>query len=200
MHPASRILIYLLAALAIPGLSFFMLAICFSAALALLVLGRRSPLRLVWRTRWLLLVLVLGYAYGLPGEPLFAGLGEYAPSLEGVRHGARQALALTTLLFWLDILVLALPAEHLLGGLHRLLAPLTAVGIDGARVALRLGLTLKAIEGMERGRGNLIPLLEERSAPDLPARITIHDQAVGALDLVVPSALLAAMVGLWLAA
>ncbi len=200
MHPASRILIYLLAALAIPGLSFFLLSICFAAALAFLVLVRRSPLRLVWRTRWLLLVLVLGYAYGLPGEPLLAGLGEYAPSLEGMLHGARQALALTTLLLWLDILVLALSSERLLGGLYRLLVPLSRVGIDGPRVALRLGLTLKAIEGMERGRGNLISLLEGRTTSALPARITIHDQALGVLDLVVPGALLVAMVGLWLAA
>ncbi len=119
MHPASRILTYLLAALVIPGLPFFMLAIPLLGALPILAAQRRAPTRLLWRTRWLLLVLTLGYAYGLPGQALAPGLGDFSPTREGLLYGGEQALRLVALLLWLDILVLAQPADGLLEGLYR---------------------------------------------------------------------------------
>ncbi len=200
MHPASRILTYLLAALAIPGLSFLPLSVLLASAFPALYALRRSPLRLLWRTRWLLLVLVLGYAYGLPGAPLLPGLGSYSPSLEGALRGGRQAMGLMVLLCWLDILVLAQPAERLLGGLYQLTRPFTRLGLDGPRLALRLGLTLKAIEGLERGRGNLVRLLDREAAAGLPAQVRIDTLPARTHDVIVPVALLAAVTSLWLAA
>lgn len=200
MHPASRILVYLLAALAIPGLPFLVLTILLGAAISALLALRRSPLALFWRTRWLLLVIVLGYAYGLPGESLLPALGNHSPSLEGVLHGCRQAVALVTLLCWLDVLVLAQPAERLLGGLYQLARPFSVLGMDAARLALRLGLTLKAIEGLERGRGNLVRLLDREDVSGLPARVRIETHPAGKLDVVVPLAFLAAALGVWLSA
>ena len=198
MHPASRILIYLLAALAIPGLPFFMLSICLVAALPILHRQRRSPVKLFWRTRWLLLVLVLGYAYSLPGQPLFPLFGDYSPSIEGLLHGARQAMGLMVLLVWLDVLVLAQPTERLLGGLYQLAWPFARLGLDCGRLALRLGLTLKAIEKLERGRGNLMRLLDQNDVSGLPERIQIQTRPPRFIDLLVPAALLSGMVGLWL--
>jgi hypothetical protein len=200
LHPASRILTYLMAALVIPGLPFFMLPIPLIGAFLLLVHFRRAPARLIWRTRWLLLVLLVGYAYGLPGQPLVAALGDASPSLEGLLHGAQQALRLLILLLWLDILVLAQGTESLLGGLYQILQPLARLGVDGSRAALRLGLTLKAIEGMERGHGNLLRLLEPEHVPDLPERVRVQTRPARAIDLWAPMALLATMVGLWLGA
>ncbi len=198
MHPASRILTYLVAALVIPGLSFFMLSICVLTAFPILFQQRRSPARLLWRTRWLLLVMVMGYAYGLPGEPLFSLLDVFSPSVEGVIHGGRQALGLLALLLWLDILVLAQPPDRLLGGLYQLAQPFCHLGLDSRRFALRMGLTLKAIEGLERGRGNLIRLLEQGDVSGLPAHVHVETQPARFFDLLVPSALFAGMVGLWL--
>lgn len=200
MHPASRILIYLLAALAIPGLPFFMLSICLLAALPFLLQQRRSPAKLLWRTRWLLLVLVLGYAYSLPGRPLFPVFGDYSPSIEGLLQGGRQAMGLMVLLLWLDVLVLAQSTERLLGGLYQLTRPLARLGVDCGRLALRLGLTLKAIESLERGRGNLVRLLDQDDVSGLPERMLIQTRAVRSLDLLVPAALLFAMAGIWLSA
>lgn len=199
MHPASRILTYILAALAIPGLPFFMQALLLMAALSLLAGWRRTPLRLLWRTRWLMLMLLLGYGYTLPGTPLLAGFGDYSPTLQGVARGGLHALGLLVLLLWLDILVLALPAERLLGGLWQLFRPLAAVGLAGSRTALRLGLTLKAIEGMERGRGNLIHLLAERPSLELPDRIRIPVTPWRFADYLAPVLVLAFWAVPWLA-
>jgi energy-coupling factor transporter transmembrane protein EcfT len=200
LHPASRILTYLVAALAIPGLSFFMLSIFALAAFPILFRLHRSPARLLWRTRWLLMILILGYAYGLPGEPLLPLLDAYSPSVEGVIHGGRQATGLLALLLWLDILVLAQSPDRLLGGLFQLARPFSPLGLDGGRLALRLGLTLEAIEGLERGRGNLIHLLDQGDVSALPSHVHVDTHPLRFIDLLVPSVLLAGMLGLWLSA
>ncbi|KAF0102419.1 MAG: hypothetical protein FD187_702 [bacterium] len=198
MHPASRILTYLIAALATPGLPFFVVALLTLAALPLLAILRRTPVRLMWRARWLLLVLVLGYAYGLPGEPLLPALGDYSPSHAGLLHGSQQALRLLLLLLWLDILVLAQPSDRLLEGLYRLAAPFSALGVDSRRAALRLGLTLQAIERLERGRGNLARLLDTDAGNDLPGSFSIRMHPLRPLDLLAPMGLLGALLALWL--
>jgi len=200
LHPASRILTYLMAALVIPGLPFFMLAIPLLGALSILVAQRRAPTRLLWRTRWLLLVLTLGYAYGLPGQALLPGLGDFSPTLEGLMHGSEQALRLLVLLLWLDILVLAQSPDRLLGGLYQMLLPFARFGLDCRRAALRLGLTLKAIESMERGRGNLSCMLDPDGAPALPTRFQIQSRPLAPVDVLAPLAMLLAMVSLWLSA
>ena len=185
MHPASRILIYLLAALAIPGLPFFLLPLLLLAALA--VDSRPQPWRLIWRTRWLLLVLCLGYAYSLPGEPAMAWLGEFSPSREGLLRGGQQALRLLVLLIWLDVLVLRLPSAALMAGVYTLLRPFARLGLNVERAALRLGLTLRAIENLERGRGNLRRLFGEELGADLPTFVHLEVQPMRLRDMVLPA-------------
>ena len=185
LHPASRILIYLLAALAIPGLPFFLLPLLLLFALA--GDSMRQPLRLIWRTRWLLLVLFLGYAYSLPGEPALAWLGSVSPSLEGLARGGQQALRLLVLLLWLDVLVLRLPTEALMAGVYALLRPFARLGVNVERAALRLGLTLRAIEGLERGRGNLRRLFGEELGADLPSSVHLDVQPLRPRDLLLPT-------------
>ncbi|MDO9227099.1 MAG: hypothetical protein Q8M09_13365 [Pseudomonadota bacterium] len=243
MHPASRILIYLLAALAIPGLPFFLLPMLLLLALSVDFLrpSSRQPWRLIWRTRWLLLVLLLGYAYSLPGEPAMAWLGAASPTQEGLLRGGQQALSLLVLLLWLDVLVLRLPTATLMAGVYTLLRPFTRpaacrtlvvdsenrlrrgqflpdsqphstamgqeagekwtaavdlqptipksdrlLGLDVQRAALRLGLTLRAIEGLERGRGNLRRLFGENLGADLPTVIHLDVQPMRLRDLALP--------------
>lgn len=185
MHPASRILSYLLAALAIPGLPFFLLPIL--TLLALLLNLSRQPWRLIWRTRWLLLVLLLGYAYSLPGEPALTWLAAASPTWEGLSHGGQQALRLLVLLLWLDVLVLCLPTAALMAGVYTLLSPFARLGLEVERAALRLGLTLRAIEGLERGRGNLRRLFGGEPGADLPHSIQIEVHAMRPRDLALPA-------------
>lgn len=194
LHPASRIVLYLMAALAIPGLPFFMLIVFAVSALFILLAMRRSPHVLIWRMRWLLGILVLGYAYNLPGEALLASAGEWSPSREGLTHGAGQAFRLLIMLAWLDILVLSLAGESLLTGLYALARPLARIGLFPDRLALRLGLTLRAIERLERGTGNLRRLSEAPPDPGLPTSIRLVDHRAGVVDtLVLGTALLAVL-------
>jgi hypothetical protein len=199
LHPGSCILIYLLIALAIPGMPFFMLPVPLLPALILLILRRSAPLRLVWRTRWLMLVLLLGYAYSLPGEPLWQALGTFSPSREGGVHGIEQAMRLLILLLWLDILVLGQPAEKLLAGLYQLLRPISWIGVDPKPAALRLGLTLRAIEGMERGRGNLNALFKLDFQVDLPQKLELSLQPLRPFDVALPSLAVVGLILTWLA-
>jgi len=182
LHPASRVLIYLLAALAIPGLPFFLLPLLL--LFALVGDAMRQPWRLIWRTRWLLLVLFLGYAYSLPGEPALAWLGSASPTLEGLARGGQQALRLLVLLLWLDVLVLRLPTAALMAGVYTLLRPLAWLGLNVERAALRLGLTLRAIEGLERGRGNLRSIFGDELGADLPTSVHLDVQPMRLRDWV----------------
>lgn len=175
-----------------------MLLILLLMALSVLIMQRRTPFRLLWRTRWLLLVLFWGYAYSLPGESVWQAWGSAAPSWEGVRHGAEQAARLIVLLLWLDILVLRLSAHELLAGLYQLIRPVSRIGLDPSRVALRLGLTLRAIEDMERGRGNLRSLLTLDFQADLPQQIQLHLSPLRLFDVAVPGLVLAGLLGAWL--
>lgn len=152
MHPGNRLFLYVLTALVIPGLSFFM-ALGLALAAALLAFRMQRPAwRLLWRARWLFLVLVLGYGYGVPGDPLLGVWQESLPTWQGMLTGLAQAFNLMGILLWLDVLVLSLPLPRLLGGLDALLAPLARLGVPTRRFALRLALTLKVLEVMEQNR------------------------------------------------
>lgn len=194
MHPASRILTYLLAALVIPGLPFFLVPFLLLAALV--GLRGRQPWRLAWRTRWLLLVLLLGYAWSLPGEAALPWLGEVSPTWEGLARGSAQALHLLLLLLWLDWLVLRLPSEAMMGGVYFLLRPLRLLAWDPERATLRLGLTLRAIESLERGRGNLKRLFSDDLGRDLPSSFALTMTALRPLDYLPPLVLTSVL--LWL--
>lgn len=208
MHPGSRILIYVLTALVIPGLSFFMLTILLIMALAAIARLGRQPLHLIWRTRWLLLVLALGYGFTVPGEAALPFLGEWAPSWPGLVVGAQRALHLLTLLLWLDVLVLSLSSQQLLAGLHALMRPLAALGVETGRIALRLSLTLQAIERLEQGdgrigghaartgRGNLRRLFDPAPGEQGPEHVMLMHYPIRGRDVWIPVLLLACLGGL----
>lgn len=169
MHPTARILLYLISALALPGLNAFLLA-----PLVLLPLlpplsrhwGRLSGL--LWRARWLFLLLFLTHAYQLPGAPLWPALGGASPSQEGLLAGLLQCGRLWVMLMLLDVLVLAMPLDRLVAGVYGLLRPFSRLGLDAGRATLRLGLTLYAME-RRMGAHVLRDLLQGRPpGHDLP--------------------------------
>lgn len=200
LHPASRILVYLLAALAIPALPVYLPVLLLLAALPLLAGRSRRAGMLVWRTRWLLLVMLLGYAYSLPGAPLMDSLGAWSPTHEGVVQGALQVLRLLTLLIWLEILVLRLPPAELLCGLYGLLAPLDRLRLDGSRLAIRLAMTLRAIEHLERRQGGGRGLLEGVDTDELPVTISVPLRPARLIDHLLPLIFLVILGALWLSA
>lgn len=153
MHPATRLLLFVCSALALPGLNLFWLML-----LAGLLVLAAIPHRLVaaWhllrRSRWLFLLILLGYAYTLPGEAAWPDLGDYAPSWPGLQAGGLQAARLVLLLLLLDRLVLSLSEEQLLAGLYRVFTGLALFGIDAERLTVRLALTLRMMAVNSRSR------------------------------------------------
>lgn len=197
MHPATRILIALLSALALPGLSFFYLAVL---SLPLWLASLISPQRLfglLRRSRWLLLGIVLVYAFQLPG-PALLDAWAWGPSQPGVVAGAVQAWRLATMLLLIDLLVLRLPAVTLLSGLFALLSPLNGLGLPAERLAVRLGLTLHALaQPARRGLPSFSLAAVAASASDLPANLTVQRYRWRARDSVSLLAVLIGVVWLW---
>lgn len=152
-HPASLILIWLGFALSIPWLRTPDLAGIAGILIILLLFGR-SPefLKLLRRTRWLLIPLILVYAFATPGESLIPALGSYSPSREGLVSGGLQALRLATLLSGLAFLLASVSRDRMLVGLYFLLHPLARLGVNIDRVAARVWLTLHYAEQKEAGR------------------------------------------------
>lgn len=182
MHPTARILLYLLSALALPGLSLFSLAILF---LCLLVVAHQQVgawLALLFRAKWLFLLLLLTHAYQLPGEPFLATLGDASPTREGLEAGLLQAFRLGLMLMLLHAWVLAMPRDRLVAGLHGLLAPFRTLGADPDRITVRLSLTLTAME-RRMGPHVLHDLLQGRlPGHDLPAHQPLAVVAWGWVD------------------
>lgn len=196
MHPGAHILLAVLSALALPGLSFLYLVIL-SLLLSLVVL--KQPMR-VWRllqrSRWLLLGMTLVYAYQVPGEPLLAEYS-WSPSQAGLTAGLMQSWRLLLLLILIDKLVLQLPLEYLLAGIASLLWPLRSLRIPVERIVTRLGLTLHAL-GSHTNRKGLLPDIEAMRLDHLPEQLALRLPAWRWRDgLLLVSA---AMGWLWLAA
>lgn len=146
MHPTARMLVYIAAALAVPRLATPHLALVLGLGLSLAWRRAVPVANLLWRARWLFLLLVVGGAYNLPGQAVWLSLGAFSPTWQGLAFGFSHALRLLCLFLLLDLLVLALPREPQLAGLHGLLRPLRVVGLDAGRATVRLGLTLGLME------------------------------------------------------
>lgn len=196
LHPGTRILIYALVALSLPALSQWQLALlAFIAALSMP--GRqREVWRLFRRTRWLLLLLVLTYAYSLPGEAVWPQTGAFSPSQEGLVQGLLQAVRLGVLLLLLDALVLRMPTAALLSGIHQVLVPVALFGLDRARATVRLALTLELMARPPAWRGMHEIMAGRLPECPLPERYTLNRQTFGRWDWAVLTLMLLGI--LWL--
>jgi energy-coupling factor transporter transmembrane protein EcfT len=146
-HPAAQIMTW---CLLVSAMQFFTLQILLLAAgfvlLSALSLSAHKLMQLLRRTRWIMLSLLLIYAYTTPGQPLLDALGIFSPSREGLGDGVLQLTRLLAALAGLAILLDRLPRQQLIAGLYTLLAPLQLIGVSRERVAVRLALTLHYAE------------------------------------------------------
>lgn len=107
---------------------------------------RSQLLRLLRRTRWLLAVLLLTYAYVLPGTALWPELAWASPSVDGLQQGALRTGRLALMLAGLALLLATTSRARLIYGLYVLARPLGGLGFDRRVFAVRLGLTLDYVE------------------------------------------------------
>ena len=145
-HPAARILLVCgwagaveLAALRPLGvLAVVVVPLCLMPA------SRAALSRLARRSRWLLGVLFLTYAWTLPGVAVWPELGALSPSLAGIEAGGLRVARLLLILAGVAALLAFTPAPRLVYGLYALTAPFARLGVDARGVAVRVGLTLEA--------------------------------------------------------
>ena len=152
-HPAAQILTWCLLVAAMQALSFEALLIttCIILLCTIAISGHKF-IQLVRRTRWIMVSLMLVYAYSTPGQPLLDELGMFGPSREGLLGGVLQLTRLLAALAGLAILLEKLNRQQLIAGLYTLFAPLQWLGLSRERFAVRLALTLHHAEAaMTRG-------------------------------------------------
>ncbi len=146
-HPAAQIMTWCLLVATMQALAFGTLLI--TAGLILLcalVISGHKFIQLLRRTRWIMLSLLLVYAYSTPGQPLLDAFGMYGPTREGLTDGVLQLTRLLAALAGLAILLDRLHRQQLIAGLYTLFAPLQWVGLSRERFAVRLALTLHYAE------------------------------------------------------
>lgn len=103
---------------------------------------------LVRRARWLLISIILIYAYATPGEYLPGLPDVIAPTYEGLNSGLLQAGRLASMLAALSILLATTNRDEFINGLYQLLFPLRRLGIAPEHFSVRLWLTLHYVERM----------------------------------------------------
>lgn len=153
VHPASQIIIWSLVTVSLQMLVPEILLVAASIVLlCAFFLSHHKFTLLVRRTRWVMISLLMIYAYSTPGRALLPELDLLSPTWEGMMDGGLQLLRLLAALAALSILLDRLHRDQLIYGLYVLFAPLQWLGISRDRMAMRLSLTLHYAEAaMLRG-------------------------------------------------
>ena len=105
--------------------------------------------RMLRRIRWLLLILLIIYAYSTPGEYLKYLPITLSPSYEGIRSGLLQAAKIITVIAVLSMLLSTTTKDVLIGGIYQLLRPFAIFNIDAKKIAVRTWLTMYYVESQE---------------------------------------------------
>ena len=183
-HPAARILLWCGWAVAVeraalPQLPFLAVAL---ATAFLFAPVRHEAWRLLRRTRWLMAVLLLTYAYTLPGTPLWAPLEWASPTVEGLAGGALRVVRLALMIAGLAVLLATTARPRLIYGLYGLARPLAWFGLDRRAFAVRLGLTLDYVEHAPKPARWLDALRAPPPDETGPATYTLHAERWQACD------------------
>lgn len=201
-HPAVQILVWMLLALLaqrLPPLALLVLS-CILFVLALRLCAEQL-LSLLRRTRWILLSLLLIYAYTTPGVAIWLQLGNLSPTREGVLDGLLQLGRLLSVLSGLAILLTLLSQAQLISGLYTLAYPLRwFFGLSRERIAVRLALTLEYAESAMRDtasdwRSTIHDALQPSTTGAEHIELRLH--AFGIVDVLLLTASAAMLIGVW---
>lgn len=196
LHPTVRLIVWGAAAAFVQWLPATGLSLMCAAALA--AGARLAPQRLqllLKRTRWLILSLVLLFAVATPGVYLLPSLGSFGPTEEGVRLGFEHLMRLVFVLATLAVLLQMTGMEGLVAGLHGLILPLSWLGLDRGRVAVRLMLVMLYVEQSPPGR-RWREWLQGNVAEGEPVRLRLQTSPLGLADFAVLAGLTLAGVAL----
>lgn len=147
MHPSIKIICLVVLALAIHSLSRNALWLMAGISSLFLFYYRVYVfLRILKRVRWLLISMLLIFAFNTPGEYLPQWPFEIAPTYEGLEAGVLQAARLCLMLAGISLLLATTNREDLMAGFFLLLYPLCYLKLSPERFAARLWLTLHYVD------------------------------------------------------
>jgi energy-coupling factor transporter transmembrane protein EcfT len=201
-HPAVQIYIWICLALFAQILHGYALMLLAGILLVLAFrLCRERFFFLLRRTRWILLSVLIIYAYSSPADVLWPQLGAFSPVAEGLEDGVMQLSRLLTMLAGLSVLLTLLTQAQLVTGLHALSAPLGYLGLARERIAVRLALTMRYAETVMQDtasnwRGSMEYFLAP--APVAPGLIELHDAPFSRSDLILFAMVTVLLMGVWL--
>lgn len=189
-HPLVRLLALLLLAILVQLLAWRGLLVLSAMLIVLLVVLRVVSLfRVLRRARWLLLSLLLIYAFATPGEYWMGFPLPWQPTYEGMLAGVLQATRVVLMLAGLALLLATTTREQLIAGVYMLLRPMQVVGVAPERFAARLWLTLHYVEQAPLPQRHMMhELLESFDGhagfANAPEKIAIQLPRLHALDVV----------------
>ena len=147
MHPVVKILYFVLTLLLVSFLSPLLLWIfCALLVICAVKLNFKKFLRVIKRTKWLFISILIIYAFTTPGEYIQQFPANFAPTYEGCKLGLLQVAKLLIALAALNLLFATSAVESLMAGLYVLLSPLKLFGLNIERFTARLMLTLDYVE------------------------------------------------------
>lgn len=106
----------------------------------------RRWLKLVRRTRWITLSLLLVFGYATPGVALWDAWGVWSPTYQGLEEGLIQLGRIHCALAALSAVLSVLTVPQLMAGLYVMAFPLKYILISRERLVVRLALTLEYAE------------------------------------------------------
>jgi hypothetical protein len=124
-------------------------------------------LRLLKRTRWLLLSIFLFFSWGTPGQALWQDWPS-GPTQEGVFHALYPLLRLSAAVMLVALLLRAWPPSALVSAFHALSGPLRWLGLDRDRMAVRLVLVLEYVQTRDVPNWRAALLGEISQKPPVP--------------------------------
>jgi len=185
LHATVRLIVWsAMAALAqwLPLAALSLACVAALAAATWLAPARLS--QLLRRTRWLMLALVLVFALATPGIYLLPALGGLGPTEEGMRLVSEHLLRLLFVLSSLTVLLQVTGVEGLVSALHGLIWPLSLLGLDRRRVALRLMLVMHYVEQAPPGL-HWREWLQGAAGAGEPRRFILQAEPLRAADIAV---------------
>jgi energy-coupling factor transport system permease protein len=200
-HPVTQITIWVSLAIVVQSLQTAVLPLLASALVFIAFKAHSKRLvTLLRRTRWVIISILVIYAFMTPGVGLWYLPYIPSPTREGLLDGLMQLSRLVFVLAGLSVLLTSLSQERLISGIYSLSYPLRLFGLSRERIAVRLALTLNYAEkvmqetakdwrsGIEHA---LEPTNESLSAFELPMQLPTW---IDGLLIIIMGAIL---IGMW---
>lgn len=150
LHPVTLLVAWAAAVISLQRVEPFVV-IAIIVLVASFIWSTPEMCRILWRARWLLLSIAMLFVWMTPGLLLPGSWGTMGMTEDGLNAAAEHLLRLTAILGMLALLLNRMDRPNLVAGLFALMRPLTCLGVDRGKIALRLMLTL-AYVATEKGR------------------------------------------------